>query len=362
MKRVLNFYPGPSALPVETLEQAQRELLDWRGTGMSVLEISHRSKEYIAVHEEAIALLRGLYGIPEDFHILLLQGGAALQFAMIPMNLLGEGESADYIVTGRFSRNAYETAKTLKKVHLAASTEVEGKYFRIPKQHEIHLGKDSVYCHLTSNNTIFGTQWGKFPHTGEVPIVADMSSDILSRRLDFSGIGLIYAGAQKNLGPAGVTVVIIRDDLLKRALHSLPDVLSYRTLVQKNSLYNTPCCFCIYMMRNMLRWVEKKGGLDFIDAQNKKKAEILYTLIENNPSFFLSRVEKQSRSYMNITFNLTDDTLEARFVEDAASEGIIGIKGHRSVGGIRISIYNSHGVEDIERVADFMRRFANKHA
>jgi len=361
MKRVMNFYPGPSALPLETLEQAQRELLDWGGTGMSVLEISHRSKEYSAVHQEAIELLRGLYGIPRNFHILLLQGGASLQFAMIPMNLLGEGDAADYIVTGRFSNNAYKTAKTLKEVHLAASTEAEGKYFRIPKQDEIHIVKGSVYCHLTSNNTIFGTQWREFPDIEGVPIVADMSSDIFSRRIDFSGIGLIYAGAQKNLGPAGVTVVLIRDDLVKRALPSLPDILSYRTLVEKNSLYNTPCCFCVYMMRNMLKWVEKKGGLDFIEAQNKKKAEILYTLIDENSPFFLSRVEKESRSDMNITFNLTDDTLEARFIEDAASEGIIGIKGHRSVGGIRISIYNSHGVEDIERVADFMRRFANKH-
>ncbi len=361
MKRVLNFYPGPSALPVETLKQAQRELLDWAGTGMSVLEISHRSKEFSAVHQEAIELLRGLYGIPKNFHILFLQGGASLQFAMIPMNLLGEGDAADYIVTGRFSNNAYKTAKTMKAVHIAASTEVEGKYFRIPKNSEIHLSKDSVYCHLTSNNTIFGTQWKRFPDTGGIPIVADMSSDILSRRTDFTDFGLIYAGAQKNLGPAGVTVVLIRDDLVKRAIPTLPDILSYRTLVEKNSLYNTPCCFGVYMLRNMLKWVEKKGGLEFIEDQNTEKAEILYRIIDENSSFFLSRVEKESRSNMNVIFNLSSEALETRFIEDAASEGIIGIKGHRSVGGVRISIYNSHGVEDIERVAGFMKRFVETH-
>jgi phosphoserine aminotransferase len=360
MGRVLNFYPGPSVLPLEALEEAKQEMLDWQGTGMSVMEISHRSKEFDTVHNETIELFKKLFEIPKDFSVLLLQGGATLQFAMIPMNLIGKGETASYVVTGRFSDNSYKTAKKIHDVHLAATTEEDGKYFRIPKQEEIHIAPGSVYCHLTSNNTIFGTQWKRFPATGDVPIVADMSSDILSRRIDWGPFGLVYAGAQKNLGPAGVTAVIIRDDLVKQSREDLADILSYKVLVSKNSLYNTPGCFAVYMMNKVLKWVEKIGGLKVIEDRNEKKAKLLYDAIDAEPDFYISRVEKESRSAMNVTFNLKDEELEAAFVAEAAKRGIVGVKGHRSVGGIRVSIYNSHDVGNVETVAGFMKEFVKK--
>lgn len=361
MDRVLNFYAGPSALPLSALEEAKDELLDWQGTGMSVMEISHRSKEFDALHNETIRLIKGLYCIPDNYTVLLLQGGASLQFAMVPMNLLAEGSMASYIVTGRFSSNAYKTAKKVKNVHLAASTEEDGKYFRLPKQDEIDIKGGSVYCHLTSNNTIFGSQWKSFPDAGGVPLVCDMSSDILSRRIDWGPFGLVYAGAQKNLGPAGVAVVVIRNDLVEKSEGSLPDILSYRVMADKNSLYNTPGCFSIYMMNKVLKWVESIGGLDAVEERNGRKAKLLYDAIDANPEFFLSRVEKESRSFMNVTFNLTTEELEAKFVSEAKSEGIVGIKGHRSVGGIRVSNYNSHDEKDTETVASFMKRFMKKN-
>lgn len=361
MGRVLNFYPGPSQLPIETLEEAKEELLDWQGTGMSVMEISHRSKEFDAVHNETIELLKKLYEIPKKFSVLLLQGGATLQFAMIPMNLIGNGGTASYVVTGRFSSSAYKTAKKVHDVHLAATTEEDGKYFRIPKQEEIDIAPGSAYCHLTSNNTIFGTQWKKFPAAVGVPIVADMSSDILSRKIDWGPIGLVYAGAQKNLGPAGVTVVIIHDDLVERSSEDLADILSYKVLVSKNSLYNTPGCFAIYIMNKVLKWVEKAGGLKAIEDRNEKKAKLLYDAVDRGRGFYISRVEKESRSAMNVTFNLKDEELEARFVAEAKEQGIVGVKGHRSVGGIRVSIYNSHDVGDVETVTEFMKSFIEKN-
>ena len=361
MSRVLNFYPGPAALPIEALEEAQNELLDWQKTGMSVLEISHRSKEFDAVHNETIDLLKKIFGIPDNYSVLLLQGGATLQFAMIPMNLIGNGQTASYVVTGSFSKNAYKAAKTLKSIHLACSTEEDGKYFRIPKPGEINLAPGSVYCHLTSNNTIFGTHWKSFPEYGEVPLACDMSSDILSRRVDFKPFGLIYAGAQKNLGPAGVTVVIIRNDLVDRAQEGLPDILNYKVLVSKNSLFNTPSCFGIYMMNKVLKWIKKKGGLAFIEQQNEEKAGLLYDAIDENPGFYISKVEKGSRSSMNVTFHLPNEDLLTKFVEDAKTENIIGVKGHRSAGGIRVSIYNSNNLENVRVVSQFMKRFVEKN-
>jgi phosphoserine aminotransferase len=328
---------------------------------MSVMEISHRSKEFDAVHNGAIGLLKKLYFIPDDYTVLLLQGGASLQFAMIPMNLLAEGRTASYVVTGRFSSNAYETAKKVRKVHLASSTEEDGKFFRLPKQDEIDIAGGSAYCHLTSNNTIFGTQWKSFPDPGGVPLVCDMSSDILSRRIDWGPFGLVYAGAQKNLGPAGVTVVVIRNDLVDKSEGDIPDILSYRVMADKNSLYNTPGCFSIYMMHKVLKWVESIGGLDAVEKRNGRKAKLLYDVIDESPEFFLTRVEKASRSFMNVTFNLTSEELEAKFVSDAKAEGIVGIKGHRSVGGIRVSNYNSHDEKDTEAVASFMKRFMEKN-
>ncbi len=361
MKRVLNFYPGPAALPVEVLEEARDEMLDWNNTGMSVMEISHRSKEYEEIHNGTQELLKKLFNMPDNFKVLLLQGGASLQFAMVPMNLLKEGETADYIVTGRFSNNAYKNAKKIANVNLAASTEEDGKYFRIPKLEEIKVSKEARYVHLTSNNTIFGTQWKSFPDYSPVPLVADMSSDILSRKIDFKPFGLIYAGAQKNLGPAGVTVVIIREDLIENSRDDLPDMLSYKTLAGKNSLFNTPSCFGIYMMHKVLKWVDSKGGLDFIEKQNEEKANIIYGLIDKYPEFFVSKVEKESRSYMNVSFRLPDEELEKKFLEEAQNNGIIGLKGHRSVGGIRISMYNANGVKEVKILAEFMEDFYKKN-
>jgi len=361
MKRVLNFYAGPSALPLEALEEAKDEILDFQGTGMSILEISHRAKEYDKLHNETISLMKELFDIPENFEVLMLQGGASLQFAMIPMNLLGDNEKASYIVTGRFSNNAFKTAKTLRTIHLASTTEDDGKYFRIPEDEEIRVDPDSIYCHLTSNNTIFGTQWKRSPITGSIPIVADMSSDIMSRKIDFGPVGLIYAGAQKNLGPAGITVIIIRKDLVDRSRNDLPDILSYKVHVSKNSLYNTPSCFAVYMMNKVLHWVKNKGGLEFVEKQNEEKAKLVYEVIDKNPSFFINRVEKKSRSSMNVVFNLQTKDMESKFLEEAKNNGMIGLKGHRSVGGVRISMYNAHGIEDIKVLVDFMEDFVKKN-
>ena len=361
MERVLNFYPGPAALPVEVLEEARDEMLNWNNTGMSVMEISHRSKEYEEIHNGAQELLKKLFNMPDNFKVLLLQGGASLQFAMIPMNLLKDGETADYIVTGRFSNNAFKNAKKVADVNLAATTEEDGKYYRIPKPDEININKNAKYVHLTSNNTIFGTQWKKFPDYSPIPLIADMSSDILSRKLDFKPFGLIYAGAQKNLGPAGVTVVIIREDLIESSRDDLPDMLSYKTLAGKNSLFNTPSCFAIYIMHKVLKWVDKKGGLDFIEKQNEEKANIIYGLIDKYPDFFISKVEKESRSWMNVSFRLPGEDLEKKFIDEAKSQGIVGLKGHRSVGGIRISMYNANGVKEVKILADFMEDFYRKN-
>jgi phosphoserine aminotransferase len=361
MSRVLNFYPGPAALPQEALEEARDELLDWQKTGMSVLEISHRSKEFDALHNETIDLLKKIFEVPDNYSVLLLQGGATLQFAMIPMNLIEEGQTASYVVTGNFSKNAYKAAKALKPIHLACSTEKDGKYYRIPKEDEINIAPGSAYCHLTSNNTIFGTQWKSFPDYSDVPLACDMSSDILSRRVNFKPIGIIYAGAQKNLGPAGVTVVIIRNDLIDRSRNGLPDILSFKVLASKNSLFNTPCCFGIYMMNKVLKWVKKKGGLTFIEQQNEQKAKHLYDVIDENPEFFISKVEKASRSSMNVTFHLANEELEAKFVAEAKAEQIIGVKGHRSAGGIRVSIYNSNSLNNVRVAAQFMTKFAERN-
>jgi phosphoserine aminotransferase len=361
MSRILNFYPGPTSLPLEALESIRDELLEWRETGMSVMEISHRSKEYDAMHNETKDLLAEIFKVPSNYQVLMLQGGATLQFAMIPMNLLNDKESADYVVTGRFSKNAYETAKVIRRVNLACSTEENGKFFRIPARKEINISSGSIYCHLTSNNTIFGTQWKTFPDTGAATIACDMSSDILSRKIDVKSFGLIYAGAQKNLGAAGVTVVIIRDDLIERSQKNIPDILSYRVHSAKNSLYNTPPCFGIFIMNKVLKWVKGQGGLMFIEKQNEEKAELVYSLIDKNPEFLKTRVDKGSRSSMNITFNLPTEELESRLITEAKEAGIVGLKGHRSVGGIRISMYNAHGINNIKVLVQFMEEFLQKN-
>lgn len=361
MARVHNYYAGPAALPVEAIEAAREELLDFRGAGMSVMEISHRSRQYDDLHNETIALFKELLGLGENFKVLLLQGGASLQFAMVPMNLLGEGKSADYILTGTWGKKAIKEAKIIASARIAASTEKDGVFFNIPKQEELDLSEDAVYCHFTSNNTIFGTQWRKFPDTGSVPLVSDMSSDILARRFDPAPFGIFYAGAQKNLGPAGVTIVVIREDMLEKMNKEIPTLLSYHTHVSKNSLFNTPPSFSIYMVNQCLKWVQGRGGLDAMEKENEEKAKLIYGTIDESNDFFKSPIEPDSRSYMNVVFRLPSEDLEKKFVEEGKEAGFVGLKGHRSVGGIRVSIYNANTLDSVKDVVAFMKDFAAKN-
>lgn len=361
MNRTHNFNPGPAALPLEVLQTIQGEMLDYRGTGMSVLEISHRSKEFEATLNETKDTVRKLLGVPESHDILFAGGGASLQFSMVPMNFLGEGESADYVVTGEWSKKAVKEAKLFGNVNAAASSEAKGFAF-IPT--EFHFSPQAKYVHITSNNTIFGTQWKSFPDTGNVPLFADMSSDLLSQRVDVSRFALIYAGAQKNMGPAGVTAIIMRKDLLSRAVQNrkIPTMMNYKTYLENNSLYNTPPVFAIYVTGLFAKWVEKMGGIEAMEKINARKAELLYGTIDAFPAFYKGTVEPASRSWMNATFRMPSEELETKFVKQAAASGFIGLKGHRSVGGIRVSMYNAISVDTIEKLTAFMRNFAQSHA
>jgi phosphoserine aminotransferase len=359
-ERVYNFYAGPATLPLAVLEQAQKELLNFKGTGMSVMEISHRSKAFEEIIFGAEALFKELLGIGDDFKVLFLQGGASTQFSMVPMNFLHEEAVADYIITGSWSEKALKEAQKLGEVHIAASTK-ESNYKRIPTQEEIDFSTNPVYVHLTSNNTIYGTQWQKLPDTGNIPLVIDMSSDILSRPLDMSQIGIIYAGAQKNLGPSGVTVIIIRKDFYEKAQAPAPSMLKYSTHLEKNSLYNTPPTFAIYMVNLVLKWVKEHGGLDRIEQRNKEKADYIYEVIDNSNGFYRGHAEKDSRSMMNITFTMPHPDLEKEFIAQATERGFIGLKGHRSVGGLRASIYNAMPTEGCVALAEFMQEFQRKN-
>jgi phosphoserine aminotransferase len=360
MARVHNFNAGPAGLPLPALERAQRELIDFEGTGMSIMEHSHRGKAYEGVHNEAISLLRELLGVSEDYHVLFLQGGASQQFAVVPMNLLPAGRSADYILTGGWSEKAYEEAKQLGTVRVAATTEADKRYLRIPRQAELQLEGSAAYVHMTTNNTLFGTQWHWLPDTGKVPLVADMSSDFLWRKVDVSRFGLIYAGAQKNIGPSGVTVVIIRKDLVDGGRKDIPTIFRYATHASNNSLYNTPPTFGIYLVRNVLAYTKEIGGLDEIERRNRRKGEILYGAIDANPDFFRAPVEKESRSFMNVVFRLPTEELEKRFIAEAAKEGMVGLAGHRSTGGVRVSTYNAVEIASIEYLVNFMKAFAKR--
>ncbi len=356
--RVFNFNPGPAVLPLPALERARDELLDFAGTGMSILETSHRSKEYEAVHQEAKALIKELLALPDDYHVIFLGGGASLQFAMVPMNLLGEGKSADYVITGSWSKLALKEAKILGTPRVAATSEPD-RFTYIPT--ELDLDPNAVYVHITSNNTIYGTQYHRFPDTGGVPIVADMSSDIMWRPFDVRPFGLIYAGAQKNMGPAGVTVIIIRDDMLKKCKPGLPTMLSYVTHVEKDSLHNTCPVFAIYMVRNVLAWVKEQGGLAAMEKRNREKGDLLYAAVDADPDFFRAPVRKDSRSYMNAVFRLPSEELEAAFIAEAKKRGMVGLKGHRSVGGIRVSMYNALPLEAVQTLVNFMEDFRKTH-
>jgi phosphoserine aminotransferase len=353
--RVFNFSAGPSVLPVPVLEEAQRDLLNYKGAGMSVLEMSHRSKVYDAIIKTAIADMREVLAIPENYHVLFLQGGASLQFSMVPMNFLPAGGSADYIVTGAWSQAAVKEAKKVGGVNIAASTEDE-HFTRIPRQDELKLDASAAYVHFTSNNTIFGTEFKEEPEVGDAPLVCDASSDILSRPIDVAKYGVIYAGAQKNMGPAGVTMAIVRDDLLARIPPGLPTMLDYGVHVKKESLYNTPPTFAIYMVGLVLKWLKSLGGLAEMQRVNETKANMLYDAIDGT-DFYRGTAEKASRSLMNVTFRLPNEDLEKKFVAEATAAGLDGLKGHRSVGGLRASIYNAFPTEGVRALVDFMKEF-----
>jgi phosphoserine aminotransferase len=357
--RIYNFNPGPAALPLPVLEEVQESFLNYNGCGMSITEISHRSKWFEEILNDAVARTKRLLKLDGRFQVLFIQGGASLQFSMVPMNFLHGGRSADYVDTGTWSSKAIKEARILgKSVHAAASS-ADRNYRYIPKL--LSFDPDAVYVHLTSNNTIEGTQWARFPETNRIPLVVDMSSDIMSRPRDTSKFGLIYAGAQKNIGPAGVCLVIIRQDLLDLVPDNLPTMLTYTTYSSKNSLYNTPPCVAIYIIQLVLKWLEETiGGLEKMATVNARKAQLLYRTIDES-SFYTGTAEPQSRSQMNITFRLPSEDLEKRFVDEALQQGLAGLKGHRSVGGCRASLYNAVAVEAVEALAAFMKDFERRN-
>ncbi|HXW07593.1 MAG TPA: 3-phosphoserine/phosphohydroxythreonine transaminase [Vicinamibacterales bacterium] len=357
--RIFNFSAGPAVLPVEVLEEAQRDLVSLPGVGMSILEISHRSKVFDDVVQGCEADLRNLGGIPDDYHVLFLQGGASLQFSMVPMNLLPPGASADYILTGVWSDKALKEAERVGTVKVAASTAGE-RYARVPRQDELTLDPSAAYVHMTTNNTIYGTEWHYVPAVGAVPLVADASSDIFSRPMDVPRYGLIYAGAQKNLAPAGLTLVIIRKDLAERSPASLATMLQYRVHAENKSLYNTPPVFAIYVMRLVMKWLTREGGLQAMEARNVRKAERLYAEIDRT-GFYRGHAHRDSRSRMNVTFRLPTEQLETQFTKEATAAGLDGLKGHRSVGGLRASIYNAFPEAGVDALVEFMREFERKH-
>lgn len=359
--RTYNFNPGPSALPLPVLERIREELLDYGGTGLSVMEMSHRSPEFEAINNKAEQALRRLLAIPDDYAVLFLQGGASLQFAMVPMNLYSSGKPVDVLHTGAWTNKAIGELKKVAEYRLAASTEAD-KFARLPRTDEISFSTDASYVHICTNNTIEGTQWSTVPETRAVPLVADMSSDVLSRPINVRQFGLIFAGAQKNLGPSGVTVVVVRRDLAERANEAIATILQYRTYVKNRSLYNTPPTFGVYAMGLVLEWAEALGGLDEIERRNEAKAKRLYEAIDAS-GYFKCPVEKASRSRMNVVFRIAsgDEAIEKKFVKEAAVARLVGIKGHRSVGGMRASLYNAVEMDAVDELVSFMREFERKN-
>lgn len=357
--RIYNFSAGPCTLPVEVLEEARDGMMNWNGYGASVLEMSHRSKAFEGILNDAITDLRDLMGIPENYKILFLQGGASLQFTMLPMNLRAEGQAADYIITGAWGKKAIEAAKLFGGQANVIFDAKSTNYDHTPRLAEPQSGANSAYVHFTSNETIQGVDFLEDP-SGDALWVCDMSSNILSRRVDVSKYGMIYAGAQKNMGPAGVTLVIIREDLLERVPEGLPPMLDYRLQAENNSLYNTPPCWSIYMCGLVYKWMKRHGGLAAMEAQNEAKAKLIYDVIDSS-SFYKGHAQKASRSRMNITFTLPSDDLSKAFVADAKAEGMIELNGHRSVGGCRASVYNAFPIEGCQKLAEFMRAFEAKH-
>ncbi|XXF80408.1 3-phosphoserine/phosphohydroxythreonine transaminase [Myxococcaceae bacterium GXIMD 01537] len=360
--RVINFSPGPAGLPLPALERARDELLDFRGSGMSIMEQSHRGKVYEAVHEETIALLTELLGIPATHQVLFVTGGASQQFAQVPMNFLTADTSADYLVTGMFAEKALEEAKYYGKTHVAVTTvNPDKRYTRIPTQAELQLDPKAAYVHMTTNNTIFGTQWRTTPEVGAVPLVADMSSDFMWAPVDVSRFDFIYAGAQKNLGPSGVVVVVAARDFLARGRKDIPKIFRYSAHAENNSLLNTPPTLAVYLCRNVLQWMKEQGGLPAMERRNREKSAVLYGAIDAHPDFYRAPVEKDSRSHMNVVFRLPTEALDEQFVAEAKAAGLAGLKGHRSTGGIRVSLYNAVSVQDVQTLASFMAQFVKKH-
>ncbi|HMO60306.1 MAG TPA: 3-phosphoserine/phosphohydroxythreonine transaminase [Roseiflexaceae bacterium] len=360
MTTIYNFNAGPAIMPAAVLQQIRHELLDYNGIGMSILEISHRSQEFETINRAAEARLLRLLGLEGDYQVLFLQGGASMQFAMLPLNFLFPDSCADYILTGVWAEKAYEEAARIGTANIAASTRDE-QYRRIPTAAEIKLSDTAAYVHLTTNNTIYGTQWHTLPDVGKRPLVADMSSDILSRPIDARRFAMIYAGAQKNMGPSGVTVVIIRRDWLAQAGDSAPTMLRYSTHAKNNSLYNTPPVFGVYALNLVLQWIEDQGGLPAMQQHNEQKAALIYQAIDAGGGFYRGHAASGSRSLMNITFRLPDETLEHEFVRLSAANGFVGLAGHRSIGGIRASTYNAMTYEGCAALADFMQEFLRTH-
>jgi phosphoserine aminotransferase len=358
-ERIFNFSAGPAVLPVPVLEEAQRDMVSLPGVGMSVMEISHRSKTFDEIINRTEASLRDLLKIPTNYHILFLQGGASLQFSMIPMNFLPADGSADYILTGSWGKKALKEAKKLGAVNVAA-TMADGGFTRVPSRDEMSLNPHAAYVHITSNETIEGVQWKREPSVGDVPLVVDSSSDILSREIDVNKYGLIYAGAQKNMGPSGVTLVIVREDLLQRIPENLPTMLDYRIHVENKSLYNTPNTWGIYIMDLVCKWLKDQGGVAGMEKQNDYKARLLYDAIDAT-DFYRGHADVDCRSPMNVTFRLPAEELDKKFVTEATAQGLDGLKGHRSVGGVRASIYNAFPRAGVEALVSFMKDFERRN-
>jgi len=360
MARIFNFAAGPSTLPVETLQEAAGKLVDFDNAGMSLIEMSHRGKIYEAVHNEAIALVREILNVPQNYHVLFLQGGATLQFGMVPMAFLHQGMTADYILTGSWAKKAHDDGKIIGATGVPWDGKAE-KYTRIPKQNELKLTKGAAYVHLCSNETIGGIQWPYFPDTKGVPVIADMSSDIMSRPLPWEKLEMVYAGTQKNLAPSGMALVIMSDRLAKLARKDLPAYLRYDQHIENNSLYNTPPSFIVWMTGLTLKWIKSIGGLKEIERRRDEKARMLYGMIDCSGGYYKNPVDTESRSPMNVVWRLPSEELEEKFIKEAKKEGLDGLKGHRSVGGCRASIYNAMPVEGIKALVQFMKQFMAKN-
>ncbi len=359
MTRVFNFSPGPATLPEPVLRKAAEEMLDWHGCGMSVMEMSHRGKEFISIHAETESLLRELMGVPANYKVLFMQGGAIGENAIVPMNLIGKSGKADYINTGEWSKKSIKEAKTYGKINVAASGEA-GNFTAIPGQADWKLDPEASYVHICSNETIGGVEYHWTPDTGAVPLVADMSSNIMSRPIDIAKYGLIYAGAQKNMGPSGLTIVIVRDDLIGHALPITPSAFNYKIQAENDSMYNTPPTYAIYIAGLVFKYIKERGGLKAMEAHNRAKAAVLYDYLDNS-AFFRNPVARADRSLMNVPFKLKDESLDDAFLKGAQAKGMIQLKGHRAVGGMRASIYNAMPIEGVRALVQYMKEFEAQH-